>query len=120
MFHRGGQAALGEPPALLVLGVVQEVERRDVASGDFRQRRLAVDPTALVVPKQPHLHEPGPAELMFELVAGREASSIDRLEAREIAVQPEVREVGGVERDYARAPAGREQRSEERRVGKGW
>src|SRR5205085_9391670 len=80
-----------------------------MASRDLGERRLAVDATALAVPDETHLLETGRAELTLELVGRREPGAVDRLEARKVTVQPEIREVRRVEGDDARAAAGREQ-----------
>src|SRR4051794_30839288 len=74
----GGQRAFRQEPAVLVLGLVEQVERGDVAPRDLREGGLPIDPVALVMPDKPDLRESGRAELALELVRRREPCSIDR------------------------------------------
>src|SRR6185436_8642571 len=93
-----GKVALGELETACALVVVEQVERRDVAGAHPLERLLPSDRRALVEPGRLHFAEAGRRELTLELRSRREAGTVDRLDRRQVSVEPERVEVALVER----------------------
>ncbi len=106
------QLPLGARGAGRDLVVVEEVEGRDVAAADPRERRVPVDLRLLRERDDPRRREAGRLELAAELRRIRESCAVDRLERREQPVQPEAVEVRRVEGGDERAAARREHAAE--------